>query len=95
MLCYAFVMTLLLMHYCRKETAQSIAMLCSRLKQRPQSVEWLLALPLYHFLKGSCQPFGNPEMNPEKIGWGQEEDLKIWEMRGKVLSSKEGYDLEL
>ena len=79
----------------REETAQSIAMLCSRLKKKPQSVEWLLALPLYHFLKGSCQPFGKPEMNPEKIGWEQEEDLDIWEIRDKVLSSKKGYDFEL
>ena len=79
----------------REETAQSIAMLCSRLKKKLQSVEWLLALPLYHFLKGNCQPFGKPEMNPEKIDWGQEEDLDIWEIRDKVFSSKKGYDFEL
>lgn len=78
----------------RRETAQLIAVLCNRLKQKPQNVEWLLALPLYHFLKGSCQPFGKPEMNPEKIGWG-EEGLDIWDIRDRVDSSKEGYDLEL
>ena len=78
----------------RRETAQLIAILCNRLKHRPQNVEWLLALPLYHFLKGSCEPFGKLEMNPERIGW-EEEGLDIQEIRYKVLSSKEGYDLEL
>lgn len=97
MLCYAFNChdIIVLVHYCRREAAQAIAMLCSRLKQKLQNVEWLLVLPLYHFLNGSCEPFGKPEMNPEKIGWGQEEDLKIWEIRDKLHSSKEGYNLEL
>ena len=79
---------------CRKETAQLIAVLCNRLKRKLQNVEWLLALPLYHFLKGSCEPFGKPEMDPEKIRWG-EEGLEIWEIRSKVYYSKEGYDFEL
>ena len=76
---------------CRLETAQSIGILCSRLKQRPQSGEWLLALPLGHFLRGNCEPFGKPELNPEKIYWGLEEGLDIREIRAKLHLPKEGY----
>ena len=76
---------------CRLETAQSIGFLCNRLKQRPQSGEWLLALPLYHFLRGNCEPFGKPELNPEKIYWSLEEVLDIREFRAKLRLSKEGY----
>ena len=77
--------------WCRLETAQSIGILCNRLKQRPQSGEWLLALPLCHFLRGSCEPFGKPEMDPENIRWGREEGLDIREIRAKLQHSKEGY----
>ena len=79
------------MLYYREETAQSIAMLCNCLKQKEQHVEWLLALPLYHFLNGSCKPFEEPELNPEKIGWGQEENLDIKKIRGELHSSNKGY----
>jgi len=30
-------------------------------------------------------------MDPEKIRWGREEDLDIWEIRDKLRLSKEGY----
>jgi len=76
---------------CRLETAQSIGILCKHLQERPQSGEWLLVLPLYHFLRGDCKPFGKPELDPEKIGWDREEGLDIREIRAKLQHSKEGY----
>jgi len=50
-----------------------------------------LALPLGHFLRGNCEPFGKPELNPEKIYWGLEEVLDIREIRAKLRLSKEGF----
>lgn len=58
-----------LLHICRVSVVHAIALLCTRVKKF--RAEWLLALPLRHFLSGRCQPFDKPEMDPEVL-------LKFW-----------------
>ena len=65
-------MSVLSIHICRLSVVEAISLLCTRLntakKFRP---DWLLALPLRHFLSGRCKPFDKPEMEPEAL-------LKSW-----------------
>lgn len=77
----------------RRETAQQIAVLCNCFIEKKATVEWILPLPLYHFLNGSCKPFDKSEMYPDKINW-ELEGFDIWKIRKKLLSSNKRYDFE-
>ena len=49
-------------------------------------VEWMLALPLYHFLKERSEPFGEPELT---ITWERELSLGLKSVQQKAKSMKE------
>ena len=55
-----------------KKVADAISQLCRQLLHTRilQNPEWLYAIPLIHFLRGDCKPFQEPELNPEKMEWG-------------------------
>jgi hypothetical protein len=46
----------------------------------------MLALPLYHFLRGQTEPFGEPELT---IKWEREQDLGLKTVQQKAVLSVE------
>ena len=56
----------------KKKAAEAINRFCVQLlhNRKLQSPQWLYAVPLIHFLRGDCKPFQVPELNPEKMMWG-------------------------
>lgn len=53
---------------CRASVASAIARLYAGAHfPKKFSTDWLLALPLQHFLSGHSKPFDKPEMNPEVL----------------------------
>jgi hypothetical protein len=46
----------------------SISLSHRNLFERPS---WLYTIPLIHFLQGTSAPFQKPELNPEKMTWGE------------------------
>ena len=47
------------------EVSDYIGNLCKKvavMKTEGSPIEWMLALPLYHFLKEQSEPFGEPEL---------------------------------
>lgn len=55
-------------HFCRVSVANAIARLYAGAHfPKRFSTDWLLALPLQHFLGGHSKPFDKPEMNPEVL----------------------------
>ena len=60
------------MHNFRSVVAEAISELCSRLSGRSVksfAIEWLLALPLYHFLTKRAELYGTSKMDFE-VEWG-------------------------
>ena len=56
------------LHVCRVSVANAIARLyAGAYFPKKFSTDWLLALPLQHFLSGRSKPFDKPEMNPEVL----------------------------
>ena len=53
--------------------------------------EWLLAVPLYHFLKGLSVPYQKPVMDPKKISFYQERDIDLNSLKQKTYDAEEGY----
>ncbi len=44
------------------------------MKSDGSAIDWLLALPLYHFLREQSEPFGEPELT---IIWEREQSLGL------------------
>ena len=44
------------------------------IKSKESPIEWMLALPLYHFLKEQSEPFGESEIN---VKWEREQSLGL------------------
>ena len=59
------------------EVSVYIGHLCKKvagMKSEGSAIDWLLALPLYHFLKEQSEPFGEPELT---IIWEREQNLGL------------------
>ena len=56
----------------RKTLAEAILSFCIQLHHKTFLFQpkWLYAVPLLHFLQGVSQPFGNFELDPQKMKWG-------------------------
>lgn len=83
--------TILSLTNCRSEVATSVALLCKQTRRGKLRKEWLRAVPLYHFLKASSEPFEKLGMNPEKIQFIADHELDLKEYRYKTYDSEEGY----
>ena len=70
-------LTVSLLTTCRSEVATSVAVLCKQTRKGKFNKEWLLALPLYHFLKGFSEPYEKPVMDPKRISFNQEIELDL------------------
>lgn len=66
----------------------AVQQLCQEGVKVRGNVEWLYVLPLYHFLKGTCEPYGTPEYNPEKIDF--EAVAKVHGLDNKYRKSLQG-----
>ena len=67
----------------KKCLTDAVVLFCNHLLQqkllnRPM---WLYAVPLLHFLRGDCQPFGNPHQYPNKIAWPDSSVLNLSTLR--------------
>lgn len=47
--------------------ADAIEQLCEQAANTDTNTDWLFVLPLYHFTKGTSEPFMPVEYNPEKV----------------------------
>ena len=76
----------------RKRVAEAISNFCRHLAHYKtlQKPEWLYAVPLLHFLRNDSSPFQMPELNPEKMQWG-DENLGLDIVRSKAYDQKFGY----
>ena len=56
----------------KKTLTDAILSFCNQLHHTTylSQPQWLYALPLLHFLQEISQPFGNPELNPKNMKWG-------------------------
>ena len=79
-------------HSSRKETAEAIRHFCTQLLHNRdlRNPEWLYAIPLIHFLRGDSSPFQRPELNPEKMQWG-DKTLGLNEVIRKTFDKDFGY----
>ncbi len=80
-------MPIILVSRFKEAVAGGIANLIVYTQQRGfKNDEWIRAIPLYHFLMGYVLPFDPPEMNPNKIMWGNVgKELKLNEVRWKLV----------
>ena len=71
--------------YFIRYAADAIENLCNLVIRHPwrSDPEWLLAVPLLHFLRGESKPFEEPDMGgwPETMAWWGAEKLKIAEFK--------------
>ena len=70
----------------RDEVSEYLCNLCKKVagsKNGGSPIEWMLALPLYHFLKEQSEPFGEPELN---IVWEREQSLGLKSVQQKSNS---------
>ena len=51
------------------------------MKNEGSPVDWMLALPLYHFLKGQSEPFGEPGTS---VMWERDMNLGLSVVKQKV-----------
>ena len=81
----------ILLTSCRTEVASSVALLCKQTrKENFQECSWLLALPLYHFLKGFSEPFQTQVLDPAKISFNLEQELDLDSFKHRTYSSEKG-----
>jgi len=83
--------TILFIANCRSEVATSVALLCKQTRRGKSRKEWLRAVPLYHFLKASSEPFEKLGVNPEKVHFIGDHELELEDYRHKMYDSEEGY----
>ena len=76
----------------RKSVAEAISSFCTHLahSRTLQNPEWLYAVPLLHFLRKDSSPFQIPEINPEKIQFG-DKNLGLATVRSKTYDKQFGY----
>ena len=81
---------------CRKEVAEAISGFCMHLAHSKtlRNPEWLYALPLLHFLRKDSSPFQKPELDPEKMQWG-DKNLGLGSVRRKTSDKQFGYVITL
>ena len=66
----------------KKYIADTALAFCNQLHHKAffEKIEWLYATPLLHFLQEVSQPFDNPELDPEKMKWG-DASLGLYNLR--------------
>ena len=71
----------------KKPLAEAILHFCNQLHHETSfgKIEWLYAIPLLHFLQGVGQPFGNPELDPHEMKWG-DASLGLRSLRQKTYT---------
>jgi len=81
---------------CRKVVAEAISGFCMHLahSRTLHNPEWLYAVPLLHFLRNDSSPFQMPELNPEKMQWG-DKNLGLSSIRSKTYDMQLGYVITL
>lgn len=77
---------------CGKAVADAISGFCMHLAHHKtlHNPEWLYAVPLLHFLRKDSFPFQMPELNPEKMLWG-DKNLGLGLVRSKTCDKQFGY----
>ena len=69
-----------------KEVGDYLGGLCKKvagIKEEVSPIEWILALPLYHFLKEQSEPFGGPDIS---VMWEREQSLGLKSVQYKATS---------
>ncbi len=65
--------------------AGAIESLCNQLMKQAwkSNPEWLLAVPLLHFLRGDSKPFEEPDIGelPQNLAWWGAQNLSISEFQ--------------
>lgn len=81
---------------CRKAVTEAISGFCMHLahSRTLHNPEWLYAVPLLHFLRKDSFPFQMPELNPEKMQWG-DKNLGLGSVRSKTCDKQFGYVITL
>ena len=75
----------------RKMVSDAMIAFCLSLSHRKlfERPSWLYAIPLVHFLRGTSCPFQKPELNPEKMTWG-DKSLGLGHIRRETNSKSLG-----
>ena len=76
----------------RKLVSEALITFCVSLSHRKlfERPSWLYTIPLIHFLQGASAPFQKPELNPEKMTWG-EKGLGLLHVRQETSEKNCGY----
>ena len=76
----------------RKLVSDALIAFCTSLSHRKlfERPSWLYGIPLVHFLQGTSAPFKKPELNPEKMMWG-EKSLGLLHVRQETNEKDNGY----
>ncbi len=73
------------MSYFNRSAASAIESLCNQLMKQAwtSNPEWLLAVPLLHFLRGDSKPFEEPDIggSPQNLAWWGAQKLSISEFQ--------------
>lgn len=86
------------MYIYRQSAVRFIGSMCNRLSgvdEKSTCRDWLLALPLYHFLKGVSNPFCALEEQPDEIPWTEDELIGMKLIREKAAKSERSYTINL
>ena len=77
-----------------KPLVEQIGSFCTHLhnKAHLNPPTWIYAVPLLHFLQGVSEPFGNPELDPDKMKWG-DASLGLSTLRSSAYTSNVKYVL--
>ena len=71
----------------KRTAASAIERLCNQILEQAWNItpdyEWLLAVPLMHFLRGDSKPFEEPEMGgqPDNSAWWGAENLNLGNLK--------------
>ena len=76
----------------KKRIADQIRSFCTQLHNKAQlgRPTWIYAIPLLHFFQGVSKPFEDPEIDPDKMKWG-DASLGLQSLRNSVHSSNVKY----
>jgi hypothetical protein len=67
------------------DCASDLCKLIAKMKNDGSPVEWMLSLPLYHFLKEQSEPYGEAEL---KILWERDLHLGLNSAKRKASNSE-------
>ena len=78
----------------KKHIAERIGSFCTQLHNKAQLSRpgWIYAIPLLHFLQGVSKPFEDPELDPDKMKWG-DSSLGLQSLRSAVYNGNAKYVL--